>query len=381
MMFETVRVGAEGCRRVRRQFLGLGAFLVLAGLYRGLAAQERERAPAVAARPSYPRTNLSTGYEPVASWPARPREMTWGAMAGIAISPSGQIWTFNRGPVPVQVYTADGELVSAWGQGRFREPHQVRIDRDGFVWLVDSGMHVVRKFTPDGKLLLTLGTPGEPGEDSAHLNRPTDLAVAPDGNIFVTDGYGNNRIVHFDGRGHFARTWGSLGPEPGQFSLPHSIALDSRGRLFVADRNNARVQVFDQEGRFLAEWRDLLVPWHIVITDGDEIYVCGSSPMRWPVLPIPGLVVGIPPKDQLIMVFTPDGRVTRLCTFPKGQHPGEVDWVHAMAVDRQGNLYLGDIQGKRVQKFLRLEPMGRVGEVATKVLPRRDEPVRRAGKP
>ena len=211
---------------------------------------------------------------------------------------------------------------------------------------------------------MTLGTVGEPGEDSTHLNRPTDVAVAPGGDTFVTDGYGNNRVVHFDERGQFVGTWGSLGSGPGQFSLPHSIALDSQGRLFVADRNNARVQVFDQAGRFLDEWRDLLVPWHIVITDRDEIYVCGSSPMRWPKLPIPGLIVGIPPKDQLVMVFTPDGRATRLCTFPKGQRSGELDWVHALAVDRRGNLYLGDIQGRRAQKFVRLDPAGREGPIA-----------------
>ena len=114
----------------------------------------------------------------------------------------------------------------------------------------------------------------------------------------------------------------------------------------MADRNNARVQVFDQAGRFLDEWRDLLVPWHIVITEHDEIYVCGSSPMRWPRLPIPGLIVGIPPKDQLIMVFTPDGRVTRLHTFPKGQHAGELDWVHALAVDRRGQSVPGRHPGQ-----------------------------------
>jgi hypothetical protein len=119
----------------------------------------------------------------------------------------------------------------------------------------------------------------------------------------------------------------------------------------------------------------------VLITDRDEIYVCGSSPMRWPKLPIPGLVVGIPPKDQIIMVFAPDGRVTRLTTFPKGQHAGELDWVHAMAVDRRGNLYLGDIQGRRPQKFLRLEPTARAGEIAKKVVPKRDDPVQRASKP
>jgi sugar lactone lactonase YvrE len=331
---------------------------------------------------AYPRTNLSTAYEVVPSWPVRPKDVKWGAVAGIAICPSQQIWTFNRGPVPVQVYTADGQLVRSWGQGQFREPHSVRIDSNGFVWLVDSGLHVVQKFAPEGKLLLTLGTPAEPGEDSTHLNRPTDVAVTRSGQIFVTDGYGNNRIVHFDEDGRFVRTWGTLGSGPGQFSLPHSIALDSRGRLFVADRNNARVQVFDQGGQFLDQWRDLLVPWQVVVTEQDEIYVCGSSPMRWPKLPIPGLVVGIPPKDQLIMVFTPDGRVTRLCTFPKGQGSGELDWVHAMAVDGQGNLYLGDIQGRRAQKFHRFEPADRSGgEMAKKAVPKRDDPVQRASKP
>ncbi len=382
MMFETVPAGVtDFCRRARLSFPGLRVPFLLCCLAPALAAQEREPAPKIAMRPSYPRTNLSTGYEVVSSWPARSKNLMWGAVAGIALSPSDQIWTFNRGAVPVQVYTAAGELVRSWGQGQFREPHQVRIDRNGGVWLVDSGLHVVKKFTSEGKLLLTLGTPGEPGEDSTHLNRPTDVAVAPGGDTFVTDGYGNNRVVHFDERGQFVGTWGSLGSGPGQFSLPHSIALDSQGRLFVADRNNARVQVFDQAGRFLDEWRDLLVPWHIVITDRDEIYVCGSSPMRWPKLPLPGLIVGIPPKDQLVMVFTPDGRATRICTFPKGQRSGELDWVHALAVDRRGNLYLGDIQGRRAQKFVRLEPAGREGPIAKDSRPKRDDPVQRAGKP
>ncbi len=317
MIFETARVVKDGRRPMRHRLRGFQVGCLLLGVLSTAAAQEREPKPRLAVRSPYPRTNLSTGYEVVPSWPAQPKGVNLGAVAGIAISPSDQIWTFNRGPVPVQVYTADGKPVSSWGQGQFREPHQVRIDRDGFVWLVDSGQHVVKKFTPEGKLLLTLGTPDEPGEDSTHLNRPTDVAVSPGGQLFVADGYGNNRIVHFNDRGQFVRTWGSLGSAPGQFSLPHSIALDSRGRLYVADRNNARVQVFDQAGRFLDEWRDLLVPWHIVITERDEIYVCGSSPMRWPRIPIPGLIVGIPPKDQLIMVFTPDGRASTALHVPQ----------------------------------------------------------------
>ncbi len=292
------------------------------------------------------------------------------------------MWTFNRGDVPVQVYSPDGKLIRAWGKGQFREPHQVRIDRKGNVWLVDSGLHVVRKYTAAGVLQLTLGTLGEPGQDSTHFNRPTDVAVTREDQVFVTDGYGNNRVVNFDAGGGFIREWGGLGVGRGQFSLPHSIAADSHGRLYVADRNNPRIQVFDQAGTFLAEWRDLMVPWHLVVTEQDEIYACGSSPMRWPKLQlIPGLVLGIPPKDQVVMVLAPDGRVVRLSTFPKGQSGGEVDWVHGLAIDRRGNLYLGDIQGRRVQKFLRLDPDDRSGEIAKKGLPKRDEPVQRAGKP
>jgi DNA-binding beta-propeller fold protein YncE len=189
------------------------------------------------------------------------------------------------------------------------------------------------------------------GDDAAHFNRPTDVAVAPSGDVFVADGYSNNRIVQFDASGNFVKSWGELGVAPGKFNLPHSIAVDSKGRLCVADRNNVRIQVFDQSGRLLDEWRGLLVPWHIVVTEADELYVCGSSPMRWPRLPIPGLIVGIPPKDQLVMVFDPDGRAKRLWTFPKGTRLGP-----RLAVDRRGNLYLGDIQGRRPQRFLRLEP-------------------------
>jgi hypothetical protein len=340
-----------------------------------------EKARSRPVRSSYPRIDLASGYELDVTWPAPHKEAPWQAVSGIALDGAGQVWIFNRGDVPVQVFSAAGKLVRTWGQNQFREPHQVRIDRGGNIWLADSGLHVVRKFTPAGTLLLTLGVPGEPGEDSTHLNRPTDVAVAPGGDLFVSDGYGNNRIVHYDARGQFLATWGKLGAGPGMLSLPHSIAVDSHARLYVADRNNARVQVFDQRGRCIDEWNDLLVPWHITITERDEIYVCGSSPMRWPKLALLGLPLGVPPKDQLVMVFSPDGRVKRLWMFPKGQRPGELDWVHALAVDSAGNLYLGDIRGKRAQRFRRLEPMDHRGEFAKGAPPKRDEPVQRAVQP
>jgi len=349
-----------------------------AGLIGDVGAQDVASAPRTP-RVSYPRVNLAIGYDADPKWPVD-RNHAWGAMAGIALDASEHIWLFNRGDVPVQVYTAAGKLVRSWGRGQFREPHQVRIDGEGNAWLVDSGLHVARRYNPDGKLLLTLGRFDEAGDDSAHFNRPTDVAVTREGEIFVADGYGNNRIVHFDKQGRFVKTWGELGSRRGMFSLPHSIAADSHGRLYVADRNNARIQVFDQAGRCLDEWRDLMVPWHIVVTEQDEIYVCGSSPMRWPKLPIPGLLVGIPPKDQLVLVFAPDGRVKRLWSFPKGQQLGELDWVHGLAVDRRGNLYLGDIQGKRAQRFLRTEAVDFDGVFANEQRPRSDAAILRARK-
>jgi hypothetical protein len=361
--------------------LGLTLFSHLFVVVEPAKAQGRVPDQKRPGRPSYPRINLAAGYEVDPSWPKRPTDIAWGALAGIAIGPSQEVWTFNRGTVPVQVYSATGEPLRTWGQGEFQEPHQVRIDGKGNIWLVDSGLHMVRKYTAEGNPLLTLGTKGIPGEDSSHFNRPTDVAVTSRGDIFVADGYGNNRIVHYDHGGRFVKTWGKLGVAPGMFSIPHSIAVDSTGRLYVADRNNARVQVFDQSGGFQAEWRDLMVPWHIVVTENDEITVCGSSPMRWPKLAIPGLIVGIPPKDQLVMVFTPDGRVKRLWTFPKGQRPGELDWVHALAVDRLGNLYLGDIQGRRAQKFLRLDSAGAEREIANDDQPKPDKSIERTRKP
>ena len=306
----------------------------------------------------YPRNDLAVGYEVDALWPRRPLRHPWGEVSGVAVDRRGRIWSLDRGDVPVQVFDREGQLLQAWGQGRFRRPHQIELDRQGNVWVVDAGAHVVSKFTAEGKPLLTLGTPGTPGDDNRHFNQPTDLAITPQGHLFVSDGYGNNRVVHFDADGRYVHSWGYLGSGPGQFSLPHAIAIDSRERLYVADRNNARVQVFDQRGAFLAQWCNLVVPWHIEIARDDSVYVCGSSPMRWGKLPLPGVVLGVPPKDQLVMRLDTAGRVRELWTFPLGKdRAGELEWVHGLAVDVRGDLYLGDIQGRRLQRFVRLVPL------------------------
>lgn len=305
--------------------------------------------------PPYPKINLAIGYTVDPNWPRKPTEFIWQGMPGIAVDRHDLIWTFNRSNVPVQVYRTDGTFVRAWGQGQVGRAHYMRIDSQGNVWLADIRLHVVRKYTQEGSLLLTLGTPSEPGEDERHLRQPTDVAIAASGDIFVSDGYGNNRIVHFDSQGRFVKTWGKLGVGPGEFSLPHSIAIDSKERLYVADRNNSRVQVFDKDGKFQKEWRNLLVPWGIWITEEDAVYICGSSPMLWNDDPR----LGLPPKDQVVMRFTPDGRLVQLWTFSTGadgkEKPGELNWLHGIALDSHGNLYLGDVRGNRAQKFVRME--------------------------
>lgn len=308
--------------------------------------------------PAYPRVNLAPHYAVDPHWPQRPAEIPWGQTPGVAVDRQDRIWIHTRAQPPVQIYSPEGRYLKSWREDNTNSvSHGVKFDGEGQVWLVDVGLHLVRKFSPEGRLLLTLGTPGEAGDDDRHFNKPTDVTFAPNGDVFVSDGYGNSRIVHFDRRGRFVKAWGRLGVAPGQFSIPHAIACDSKGRLYVADRNNVRVQVFNTRGRLLEVWANILVPWGIWISAQDEIWVCGSSPMPWLTDPkYPAAPLGCPPKDQLVVKFNREGRVLQLWTLPKAEDgrekPGELNWLHGIALDSQGNVYLSDIIGQRVQKFV-----------------------------
>jgi DNA-binding beta-propeller fold protein YncE len=307
---------------------------------------------------AYPKVNLAVGYQVDPTWPEKPADWKWRYVTGVTVDAKDRVWVLNANDPPVQVYSADGKLVNSWGQGLFKAPHHITIDRDGNVWITDYRVHTVRKFSPKGELLLTLGTPDQPGADQTHFNMPTAAVVTPAGEVFVTDGYGNNRIMHFDAKGKFIKTWGKLGVEAGELSQPHSIGVDSKGRLYVGERNNCRIQVFDQDGKSLGQWRNLVNPWGIWITPADEVYVCGSSPARWSERGN----LGNPPTNALVFKFNTDGRALELWTFPMAQPgkliPGEIDWIHGLAVDSQGSLYLSDVADEspvhRVQKFVRL---------------------------
>ena len=364
------RPGFSHSRILVRRSLSCAALVAIMGFGVALEAADKKEAqkkqspkPAATAEavplPDYPRVNLAATYEVVKSWPARPKEADRAAVPSIALDKDGNVWIHTRANPMVQVYAPDGRYLRGWKEEDSRAvPHGIAFDAQGNVWLVDVGLHNVRKYTPDGKLLLTLGVTGEAGNDDRHFNRPTGIAFAPDGDIFIADGYGNSRIVRLDREGNYKKAWGTLGVEPGNFSLPHAVAIDSKGRVYVADRNNIRVQVFDADGRLLEVWPNLITPWGFYMTPADELWVCGSSPMGWTVDPkYPTAPLGCPPKDQVLAKFNTSGKMLELHSFAKGEDehekPGDLNWFHAVAVDREGSLFVGDIIGKRVQKFVR----------------------------
>lgn len=312
---------------------------------------------ALAQKIQYPRNNTATIWRVDAKWPQKPKSFQWGAVSGIAVDAKDNIYVFTRSTPPVQVYSAKGKYLRGWGEKTIKTAHHIKIGPDGYVWIADIGNHVVQKYTPKGKLLMTLGTSGKAGRDKTHFNMPTDMAITRKGDIFISDGYGNARVVHFDKKGNYLNEWGELGSRPSQFNIPHAIAVDSKGRVYVADRNNVRVQVFDRKGELLDVWNNLLVPWGFHVTAKDEIWICGSSPMQWRKS---DSALGCPPKDQVFMKFNPQGKLLHLFTLPKGldglERPGEVNWVHCIAFDSHNNMYLGDIIGKRAQKFVIVRP-------------------------
>ncbi|MDZ4860138.1 MAG: peptidyl-alpha-hydroxyglycine alpha-amidating lyase family protein [Candidatus Hydrogenedentes bacterium] len=311
---------------------------------------------------AYPKTNLAPGYEVDPAWPKKPADFAWYVVTGVAVDKQDRVWIFNtsKNDPAVQVYDATtGNYLFGWGAGMFKNPHFIRIDAEGNVWCADYGRHVIRKFSETGKLLLTLGTVDMPGRDETHLNMPTDMAITPNGDVFVTDGYGNNRIVHYDKHGRFIKSWGQLGVGAGDLSQPHAIAMDSKGLLYVCERNNCRIQVFDQDGKSMAQWRNLINPWGITIIPNDEIIVSGSTPARWSERGN----LGNPPHDQIVMKFDATGRALEQWAFPLcadgNWKPGMTAWAHGTAVDSKGNLYISDVadddKEHRVQKFTRLK--------------------------
>jgi hypothetical protein len=217
-------------------------------------------------------------YELVENWGPHLHGIEWGQTAGLTIDANRRLYAFTRKSSPVVEFDVDGRVLKTWGEGLFVYPHGIRVDRNGFLWLTDArgregkGQQVF-KYSRDGKLLMTLGIAGVAGDGRDTFNGPTDVAVAANGDIFVSDGHGNNRIVKFSKDGKFIKQWGGKGSNPGEFDLPHTVFFDKRGRLFVGDRSNKRIQIFDQDGNFIDQWTQFGSPSGIFIARDDTLYV------------------------------------------------------------------------------------------------------------
>ena len=293
-----------------------------------------------------------------------PAGRTIGATSGLAIHPDGSsIWVYDRcggsdcrgsNLAPIMQFDLEGNHLLSFGANLFQRPHGLFVDRDGNVWVTDDvgsreidtvsegKGHQVFKFSPEGELLMTLGKPGIPGDGPDTFNMPSAVLVAPNGDIFVGDGHGprsNARIVKFNSRGDFLMTWGSAGDGPNQFHTPHALAMDSAGRLFVGDRGNSRVLIFDQLGKFIDEWKQFGRPSGMFIDDNDLLYVADSSSSNT-AQSNPGFEEGIRVgnvRDGSVMLFIQDPDAS-------GSQEGVV-------ADSDGNIYGSLTAGMALRKY------------------------------
>lgn len=284
-------------------------------------------------------------YQVVHGWPDLPEGYALGQVVGVDVDSQNRVWVFHRAARPVLCIDADtGEILSSFGDDLFDNEHGLAVDGDDNVWVTDANTHVVQKYSPEGELLMTLGINGEAGEDEERFNKPTDVEVAADGSIYVTDGYGNNRIVKLNQDGEFVSAWGTKGEGPGEFDTPHGIAVDGDGRVYIADRGNSRLQVFDADGKFLSEWKsdELGRPWGVDITaDGNVVVADGGD------------LTNTAYDRNGALLMSADGTVIeRWGSY--GSQDGQFYWAHDIAAGPDGAVYVTDVNvGMRVQKFVR----------------------------
>ena len=299
------------------------------------------------AQPSYaaPNDGLPNGYRAIPNWAKLPDGRNWGATAGVAGAPNGNIWAIDRCGMqhgcgdsnldPIIEFDPSGKPLRKFGAGLIVGPHGLFVDRDSNVWVTDESVSEdqkrgvqVTKFSPEGKVLMRLGKAGVAGEGPDVFGSPTDVAVAANGDIFVTDGHDqckcpNRRVMKFSKDGKFIKAWGKHGSGPGEFGGLHGLALDSQGRLFIADRANSRVHVFTPDGKFVASWEQFGRPSALVIDKDDNLYVSESQ----------GALVAHPKIKRGIRIGSvKDGKVSAFIADPRST-------VQGLAVDRQGNLY------------------------------------------
>jgi len=304
------------------------------------------------------KANSLAPFHVVHGWPDLPDAYFLGEVSGVGTDSRNNVFVFHRGdhsgqkptgqpieaPAVLNLDGNSGKLLGAWGANTFVVPHGLRVDRQDNVWLTDNYLHQVIKFSADGKLLMSVGTARTPGCDATHFNRPTDIAVAADGSFFVSDGYGNSRIAKFSAEGKFLLDWGQKGTKAGEFDTPHNVLIGPDQRIYVADRGNNRMQVFDSNGKFLEKWEgpELGRPWGLSNAPDGSIYMVDGGDFP----------AGPPNRGRVVRLDT-QGNV--LEKWGKaGRYDGQTWLGHAIAVARSGDVYVGDVNlVMRIQKFSR----------------------------
>jgi DNA-binding beta-propeller fold protein YncE len=294
-------------------------------------------------------------YEAVPRWEQLPAGWAFGEVAGVATDAQDRVYVFCRSAHPIIVFDRTGQFLTSWGEGVFHRPHGITIGPDGAVYCTDDLDHTVRKFSSAGELLLTLGVSGQASDTGIvdidyrtirragpPFHRPTNLAVAPDNTLYVTDGYGNARVHHFAADGRLLQSWGEPGSGPGQFNLPHGVAVDRNGQVYVADRENSRIQIFTRDGRFLAEWNDVARPMEVFIDGRDNVFVAEvgyrAGLFPWTVPP------QTDPVGARVSVFDRQGQLH--ARWGGGAEPcavGDFFAPHDIWADSRGDLYVGEV--------------------------------------
>ena len=248
-----------------------------------------------------------------------------GVVTGIAIDSQDRVHVVVREPHPtIVVFDRDGQFLASWGEDVFPQPHGIWVDADDRVYITDTGDHTLRICTADGKVLQTLGTPGQTGAPGRPFNRPTRAAVAPSGEIYVSDGYGQNWVHRFSPDCTLLHSWGGEGSGPGQFTLPHSIFVSQDGRVWVADREpNQRIQIFDAEGTYQDEWPGRLSPCDLYVDAENAVYITEGG-------------------AGAISIFSEEGRLLS-CWDVRGGPDDKEHGPHSIWVDRHGDVYVGEV--------------------------------------
>lgn len=292
-------------------------------------------------------------FETTEDWAKLPEGWSFHECASVAVDSKDNVYVFNRGQHPVIVFDREGNFLRSWGEGIFtEEAHGIEAGPDGHIYCVDNSHHAVKKYTQEGKLLLTIGKEGQAAAkwSGVPFNRPTDVAVSPStGDLYITDGYGNARVHRFTPEGQHILSWGQPGGEPGEFQQPHNLVIDKDENIYVADRGNSRVQVFDKNGGLQGIWHDVYRAAAICL-DPEGNFIIGE-------MAGPAFMGDCPGLGHRMCVYNSEGqRLTRFGAAEEGEEPGQFIDPHGVAVDSRGDVYVAEVSQHRMRVTGRANP-------------------------